>query len=172
MFNLFFCMNYMIKPHPAVVFFPVALIISAGFFGLIGLFFRRGLVKEIIFWQLLVAIATIIAAIYTGLQEAESIPVNHKIKELLLVHKRNASIIFGLCLFLCVWLGLRKKNMRLGEYASWLAFLLILSVAVGYQGALGKSMVYKEGAGVKPMEEKIKSQFTKDRIESSVENEY
>jgi uncharacterized membrane protein len=89
------------------------------------------------------------AAIYTGLIE-EKLMINpdQELAEIMEAHKRNAYIICTFLLGLTVWMGIRKKEMKLLEYMAWTAFLMIGSVSIGYQGYSGTQMVFKEGTGI------------------------
>jgi uncharacterized membrane protein len=140
----------MSQVHPFIVHFPIALIISAFIFTFIGLFYRRGLFKEVVFWNLIFGLMASAAAIYTGLVDEKNLvnPDQH-VTEIMEAHKRNAYIICTFLLGLTVWMGFRKKEMRMLEYMAWTAFLMIGSVSIGYQGYSGTQMVFREGTGIK-----------------------
>jgi uncharacterized membrane protein len=122
----------MSQVHPLIVHFPIALIISAFIFTLIF------------------GLLTSALAIYTGLQEEKNMANSDgQVAEILEAHKRNAYIICSFLLGLAVWMGLRKKDMRLLEYIAWTAFFMIGSVGIGYQGYSGTQMVFREGKGVR-----------------------
>jgi len=138
--------------HPFVVHFPLALLITASFMGLVGIFYRRGLFKEIVLWQCVVSLFFLFLAIISGYSEEERIIGSLPVDELMTVHKKNSYIITILFLLLTSWLVLRKRVMKTVEYASWVVFLTIGGVSVIYQGVVGSKLVYREGVGVKPME--------------------
>jgi len=69
--------------------------------------------------------------------------------EIMEAHKRNAYIICTFLLGLTVWMGVRKKEMRLLEYLAWAAFLMIGSVGIGFQGYSGTQMVFREEKGIR-----------------------
>jgi uncharacterized membrane protein len=139
----------MIQYHALIVHFPIALIISAFMFAIIGLVHRRKFFKDVIFWNLILGLFATVLAIYTGLADEKKLIVTHEIQEVLNTHKRNAYYMGTFLLGLTIWLGLRKKNMHMLEYASWTAFLLIGAVSIGYQGYSGSNLVFKDGLGVK-----------------------
>jgi len=120
--------------------------------GLVGLFYRRGLFKEIVMWQCVVAIFFLFLAIISGYSEEERIIGSLQVDELIAVHKKNSFIITILFLLLTSWLVLRKRVMKTVEYASWVVFFTIGGVSVIYQAVLGTKLVYGEGVGVKPVE--------------------
>jgi uncharacterized membrane protein len=140
----------MSQVHPLIVHFPIALIISAFMFTLIGLFYRRGLFKEVVFWNLVFGLLASALAIYTGLQEEKNLAnPDGQMAEIMEAHKRNAYIICSFLLGLAVWMGMRKKDMKLLEYIAWAAFFMIGSVGIGYQGYSGTQMVHREGKGIR-----------------------
>ncbi|MFN3404567.1 MAG: DUF2231 domain-containing protein [Cytophagaceae bacterium] len=134
--------------HPFVVHFPLALFITASFFALVGLFYRRGLFKEIVFWQNIIGMVFVCLAIYSGMADADALLINHEVEEIVAIHKKNGmmvAIIFG---SLTLWLAIRRKLMSTPEYASIVVFLMIGCIAVIYQAHVGSKLVYKKGLGV------------------------
>ncbi|HEY8401623.1 MAG TPA: DUF2231 domain-containing protein [Cytophagaceae bacterium] len=165
-----------VKIHPLIVHFPVAMLFSAGILALIGLFYKRGLFKEIIYWILLIGITSCLMGIYTGLQEEQIVSTDYNLRDLLTLHKRTAYILSGLFTMLFLWVAIRKRVMRLVEYSAWTVFLLFGSITVAYQGHLGAKMVYGKGAGVEVFEKaKQKLEANKDeenRIHDYLKNLY
>jgi uncharacterized membrane protein len=139
----------MLKYHALIVHFPIALIISAFVFAIIGLLYRRKFFKDLIFLNLIFGLFASVFAIYTGLMDEKQLVVSHEIQEVLNTHKRNAYYMCTFLLALTIWLGVRKANMRFLEYSCWSAFLLIGAVSIGYQGYSGSTLVFKDGVGVK-----------------------
>lgn len=125
--------------HEALVNFPIAIFLSCLVFALIGLFYKRGLFKEIVFWNLLIGVLTGAAAIYTGIHEQEHI-LDRQMQEALELHRRNAYTMAGFFVFLFLWIGLRKKKMRSREYFAWTTILILGSASVAYQGIMGHEM--------------------------------
>ncbi len=132
----------MMRNHEAIVHFPIALFLSAFLFALIGIFYKRGLFKELVFWNLLLGILATMAAIYSGFIEGEQIHDRH-LDETLELHRRNAYIVCALIFCLTFWLGFRKKSMQGLEYIAWIALFFIASASVTYQGFKGHEMSSK-----------------------------
>lgn len=141
------------KYHPLIVHFPIALLLCASILSVIGLFHRRGLFKEMIYWILLMGVISCLLAIYTGLEDEKEVVGDYKVKELLQTHKRNAFILTGLFTMLLLWISIRKRRMRIMEYCAWSFFLVLGGFSVAYQGHLGASMVYQQGTGIKALKE-------------------
>lgn len=143
----------MIELHPAIVHFPIALLTIAALFGVLSLFVKKELFKEIAFWNLLLGVIGSIAAVFTGLIEEQSLVHNDEIHKVLTKHKFTG---FGILIFsfvLLTWVWVRKNKFKKGEYIAWVLFLALSTAAVFYQGFLGGKMVFEQGAGVKPMEQ-------------------
>ena len=130
------------KNHEAFVHFPIALLLSAFLFSLIGLFYRRGLFKEMVFWNLMIGLLATAGAIYSGAAEQEHITDRH-LREEINLHERNAYTMGILLFILTVWMGFRKRNMKTMEYLAWLSLFFVASASVSYQGFKGHEMAAK-----------------------------
>jgi uncharacterized membrane protein len=132
----------MIRNHEAIVHFPIALFLSAFLFSIVGLFYKRPLFKEVIFWNLFLGILATGAAVYSGLIDQALITDRH-LQEHLELHRRNAFIIGVLLISLTSWLGWRRSVMKSSEYFAWISIFFVASTSVGYQGYLGHDMTAK-----------------------------
>lgn len=145
----------MIELHPAIVHFPITLLIIAALFAVLSLFTKKELFKEIAFWNLLLGVIGSIAAVITGFIEEQSLVHNDEIHQILTKHKFTGLGILILSFALLTWVWVRKNKFGKGEYTAWVLFLVLGTAAVFYQGFLGGKMVFGQGAGVKPMEQYI-----------------
>jgi uncharacterized membrane protein len=143
----------MIELHPAIVHFPVALLTIAALFGVLSLFTKKELFKEIAFWNLLLGVIGAIAAVFTGFIDEQNLVHNDEIHKVLVKHKFAGLVILILSFALLTWVWVRKNKYSKGEYIAWVLFLVIGTAGVFYQGFLGGKMVFEQGAGVKPMEQ-------------------
>ncbi|HEX8547490.1 MAG TPA: DUF2231 domain-containing protein [Cytophagaceae bacterium] len=141
--------------HASLVHFPIALFLSCCILGLIGVFFRRGLFKEFLFWNLMIGLIFTLGSIYTGLKEEITPIKTQSMTELLNIHKRNAFILAGFFTSLTVWMGLRKKEMKNMEYVVWVLFLWIGGFSTYFEAHTGHKMVYEEGAGIEAVEDQL-----------------
>lgn len=143
----------MIELHPAIVHFPIALLTVAAFFGLLSLFTKKELFREIAFWNLLLGVIGSIAAVLTGFIGEQNLAHNDEIHQVLTKHKFTGLGILILSFALLTWIWVRKNKFGKVEYITWVLFLVLGTAAVFYQGFLGGKMVFEQGAGVKPMEQ-------------------
>jgi uncharacterized membrane protein len=144
--------------HPAIVHFPIALFLSTSVFALLSLFVKKDQFKEIAFWNLLLGVITAIIAIVTGLFAEQNLIHTEEVHSLLMKHKYNG---FGLTIAFMIaltWLWLRKNKFGKKEYFLWVTILLIAALLTTYQGWLGGEMVFRHGAGVKPVESTLEMQ--------------
>jgi uncharacterized membrane protein len=142
--------------HPALVHFPIALLLLAGVFGILSLFSKRDFWKNLAVKSLVGGVIFFPLVVITGLIEEQNLEHNEAIHELLLIHKYlGISALFYYQIVL-LWYWLRKKIAGNKEYIAWVLTLSLGSLLMGYQGYLGGEMVFKYGAGVKTMETGMK----------------
>jgi uncharacterized membrane protein len=148
----------MIKLHPAIAHFPVALLSIAALFAIISLFIKKDFFQEIAFWNLLLGVIGAIAAVLTGLIEEQQLIHNEEIHQILEKHKFTGFAILILAQALLTWYWVRKNKFGKNEYIGWVICLVLGTVMIAYQGYLGGRMVFEQGAGVKPMESQMKKE--------------
>ncbi len=137
--------------HPAVVHFPIALLLLAGLLGALSVFYKREFWKDLALKCLIVGVAFTPFAVLTGVIAEQNLQHNEAIHEILMIHKYNGFVILFLFQILLVWFWLRRKLFGNKEYIAWVFGLLIGNALILYQGYLGGEMVYTHGAGVKAM---------------------
>ena len=145
----------MIKLHPAIVHFPIALISVAAIFAVLSLFIYKDLFKKIAFWNLLIGTIGALAAVVTGLMELKHLVHDDAIHIILEKHEFTGFGILILSITLLTWHWIRKNKFGKKEYNAWVLFLVLGLALVIYQGYLGGRMVFEKGAGVEPMESQL-----------------
>lgn len=150
----------MIPLHPRIVHFPVALLISAAFLGILALIFKskRNILKEVLFWNLALGIVGAIAAIITGLSQEDTLVHNEAIHSLMETHEELGFVFSSIFLVLFIWMLLRKSKMKTTELTAIVVMLILTSGLLVYSAHLGGEMVYKQGAGVIPMKSIISAE--------------
>src|SRR5688572_5385091 len=145
----------MIKLHPAIVHFPVALISVAAIFAVLSLFRNKDFFKKIAFWNLFIGTIGALAAVLSGLMELKHLVHDDAIHTILEKHEYTGFAILILSLTLLTWYWIRKNKFGQKEYTAWVLFLVLGLLMVTYQGYLGGRMVFEKGAGVEPMESQL-----------------
>ena len=144
--------------HPAIVHFPIALLLLAGIFGTLSLFYKREFWKDLTLKCLIVGVVFTPFAVLTGMLAEQNLQHNEAIHEILVIHKYIGFAILFLFQILLVWFWLRRKLFGNKEYVAWVFGLLAGNLLILYQGYLGGEMVYTHGAGVKAMQMEMGSE--------------
>jgi len=147
-----------IKLHPAIVHFPIALLLLAGLFGSISLFVKREFLKDLMLKCFFIGLIFAPIAVITGILEEQNLKHDEAIHEILVKHKFNGFLLTFFFLVLAIWFWFRKQLIGNTEYPLWIICLLVGSALVLYQGYTGGEMVFEKGAGVKPMEPFFKTE--------------
>jgi len=134
--------------HPAIVHFPIALLIAAGGFYLAARFREQATFYRAA-WLLHVAgLAGSIAAVLTGRSAEGNLTLTSALEGLLENHQLLGYATAWLFALLAIWQYLRQGRGPVLE--QWLfisAYFLALGV-MAYGAWLGGQMVYQHGAGV------------------------
>lgn len=138
--------------HPSVSHFPIALLISALLFELVGQFKKRENFLPFALYVQALGVLGAIASVITGNQAEEAVEHLPGIEPLVEQHERLGTFVLWIGIGMVILkLFLWKKNLLVSK---WKPLLLILSlglaVLVGVTGKLGGQMVYGSGAGVAP----------------------
>ncbi len=140
--------------HPIIVHFPIALLLTATFIGLLAVFLKnkREELKIVLYWLLILGGISILIAFASGLYEAGRVVHNEAIHEIMETHELLGYIITSAFVLITLWFVIRRRKIKTKEL-TLIAFLLLASSGVlVYSAYLGGQMVYEQGAGVKPME--------------------
>ena len=143
--------------HPAIVHFPIALLVASFIFDLIGVVAKDDSFKKAGLYCLLLGLFGAGAAYWTGL-EAESV-VKHMpdIADALAQHKQAGImtlVLFGVLLIGRMVLEARPRIRRSG-YIVYLLVCLIAVINVLRTGYLGAELVEEHGAAVRPVMMKL-----------------
>lgn len=138
--------------HPSLSHFPIALLISALVFEIVGQFNKRESFLHVALYVQALGVLGAAASVVSGEQAEEAVEHLAGIEAVLEQHERlgTASLWFGVAL-VALKLFLWKKNFLT---AKWKPLLLVLSVVLaglaGAAGKIGGQLVYTHGAGVGP----------------------
>jgi uncharacterized membrane protein len=134
--------------HPAVVHFPVALLVLGGLGEATGLLFRKEATERFGSVVVVLGLLTWIPALVTGYLAANTVPLEGEARRLLDMHELNGWLIGGWffgCLFWKAW----SQGEIPARFRPLYAAALLVGVALVVWGAwLGGEMVYGRGVGV------------------------
>lgn len=138
--------------HPLFVHFPIALLIVTGIIALIDLLNGKFQLKKVILWNLIFAALGTIITVVSGFIDADVIPHNLTIHEIMEVHEHIGISLLIVTSILSVWIVFRFSKMKKSENILFVIVLWVALILVSYNGFLGGKMVYDNGAGIKPMQ--------------------
>ena len=135
--------------HPAIVHFPIALLIASVVLDVCGVGFRRASLTQAGFYMLIIGSLGATAAVLSGpehaAKDAASLTVLHR-------HELFAALMILCCLIL---VGMRLGNAE-GLYGTgtvgYLALGGVLIVCIVLTGYFGGQMVYDHGVGVSQLQ--------------------
>ncbi len=134
--------------HPAIVHFPIVLMVSAAGLYIAGWWTRKPLVDVIAFVFHALGLLACITAIFTGDYQADHIVSNPLLDAAIRQHEAlvtYATYGFGL---LGIWAFLRQKSTLNWEKAIFVMLFVGLNVLIGIGAHAGGELVFGHGAGV------------------------
>ena len=133
--------------HPALVHFPIALFISAIFFEILSLIFKKIDLHKTAWHIYIFAVLFTPLAVLSGLKEADRLDLHHPV---LTLHKNFALLSLGAGIFSFLVCLLLKKKFPPHFRPIFLIFLIVIVVAIVCTAYNGGRLVYDYGAGSEP----------------------
>ncbi|HEY9857243.1 MAG TPA: DUF2231 domain-containing protein [Stenomitos sp.] len=139
--------------HPLVVHFPIALLISALAFDLVGVLWKREAFTSAGFYAQVLGALGAIASVITGNQAEEAVEDLKGLAETLETHERLGQISMWATLLAVIVRGYLIRRAPLGPRlrAAMLVVSLALALLVAASGFYGGKLVYEFGAGTDPV---------------------
>ena len=137
-----------LNPHPLFVHFPIALLLSAVGFYLLGALFRKEHFFVVGKWTLYAGTLTAALAVKTGLQAAETVAHDEEVHQIMMRHQYLGIVILILSLVLSLWLAVSKANIPSRKRIIFLGGLLVMSALILQEADFGGRMVFLKGTGV------------------------
>lgn len=134
--------------HPAVVHFPIALIVSAALIDLLALLFRRPHWHQVSLWNLALGVLGAVVAVRSG--TAAAAVFEHTAGTVHAVLERHAqlgTVTMWVGLGLLAWRIVRRDRMSQLLRALTVAIMVGLASTVGTGAYLGGRLVHEFGAG-------------------------
>lgn len=139
--------------HPILVHFPIALLITALAFDLVGVIWKRDAFTSAGFYAQFLGALGAIAAVVTGKAAEEPVEDIAGIEETLELHERLGQISMWAAIAVVAlrWYLLRRQLFGPRMRLAMSVLSLGLAVLVGLSGFYGGELVYRFGAGVAPV---------------------
>lgn len=134
--------------HPIFVHFPIALLPLAFLFYLCGMFFKKENLLESGRWSLCLAALGTAAAVFTGLEGANTVMHDEEVHRIMMVHQ-NLGIFILIASVLLAGASFFFKKMNLPLKLVFLGLIGLINVLLLQQNDFGGRMVYQYGVGTK-----------------------
>jgi uncharacterized membrane protein len=147
--------------HPISVHFAIALFVIAVLLDVVGLIARKREYQRAAWINLAIAAFATVAAITLGFSAELALRPTHAMHQMLDVHKQLAFASLGAVLLLAAWRYALHGNLPRNT-AALVLYVGISLAAVGAMtgaGYYGGEMVYGQGAGVRAMDQFIRSNY-------------
>lgn len=127
--------------HGAIVHFPIALILAACFYELIGILLRKPVYRTVSFWMLLSAVVMSLPSLVTGWMTGTEM-YRGPAPDVFLTHRNIAFLSTGLALILLAWRALARDGLVGRPLLGSLLLSLLIAAGTGYTGFLGGQMMF------------------------------
>ena len=127
---------------------PVALLVTAVLFDLIGLATRRPGFRQVGFWTMLAGGIGGVLAVLSGLQAEEHVAHGDAVHRVMETHEQLGLVTLGVFGVLIVWRLVREKRMASGERIASFVLSLAGVGAVVATGLYGGRLVFEHAAGI------------------------
>jgi uncharacterized membrane protein len=134
--------------HALLNDFPIALLMTAVFFDLMGLATRRVGFRQVSFSLLLVGAVGAVAAVVSGLQAEDHIDHGEAVHRVMETHERFALISLGVFGVLALWRLFRERRMGALERTAAVIASLGGTGVLFATGLYGGRLVFEHAAGI------------------------
>lgn len=138
----------LINSHPLFVHFPIALLLSAIAFYLLGILFRRESLLGTGKWTLFAGTVSAVVTVWTGLQAANTVAHGGDTHQIMMAHQYLGFAVLGISTVLSVWVIFTKANLPQKGKEFFFIALILLGFVIIQQSDLGGRMVFLNGVGV------------------------
>lgn len=137
------------RPHPALVHFPITLYPLSLVFLIVFLVNQNNFFLHASFWSLMLGVLTNIPTALTGWHDMNRTEIrSSQASRLMQMHMINGIIITAIGILAAVIFLWQPPMYDIGLVPLYTLFVIVLSILVFVQGALGGIMVYRHRMGV------------------------
>jgi uncharacterized membrane protein len=134
--------------HPALVHFPIALVIVSIVADLLSVLFKSASLRSTASWSLVGAAVTAAAAIAAGYYDMSRANLSEEVDGYVHLHLRIGWVILAALVILSGWRLFIKGGFSGLQSATYGCLALLLAAIVVFQAWYGGEMVYVHGASV------------------------
>lgn len=138
----------LINIHPLFVHFPIALLLSAIAFYLLGILFRRESLLGTGKWTLFAGTLSAVITVWTGLQAAGTVAHGGDTHQIMMAHQYLGFAVLGISIILSAWVLFTKADLPQKGKKIFFIALVLLGFVIIQQSDLGGRMVFLNGVGV------------------------
>lgn len=143
-------MKEMSNIHPLVVHLPVAFLPISTVFFFLGHVLKKDGMLSAAKWMLYCGTLGAAAAVWTGLQAANTVGHNDAVHAIMTVHQNLGWVTLGLAVILSAWTLIAKPDLQRKAVIPFLAGSALLAAVLIQQADLGGRMVYGKAVGINP----------------------
>jgi len=137
----------LVNLHPLFTHFPVALLISAFAFYLLGILLRKDHFFKTGQWTLFLGTLGAAAAVWTGHEAAETVAHDESAHAIIMAHQNLGFAVLALSVLLSLWLLISRSSFPKPK-AVFLAGLFLIVAVLLQQVDLGGRLVFFHGVGM------------------------
>lgn len=134
--------------HPIFVHFPIAFLLGAAGFYLLGLLLKKENFFIVGKWTLFAGALSSAVAVWTGLRGAETVAHDEEIHQIMMRHQYLGFAILVISILWSLWLLFSKGNIPSRGRKVFVGGLLVMAVIIPQQADFGGRMVFLKGVGV------------------------
>lgn len=138
----------LLNVHPLFTHFPIALLLAAVDFYVLGILFRKENFYFAGKWTLWFGALSAGITVWTGLQAAETVRHDEEIHQIIIRHQYLGISILILSIVWSLWVAISKANIPSRGRVIFMGGLLLLSAMILQEADFGGRMVFLKGVGV------------------------
>jgi len=133
--------------HPAIVHFPIALLLTALALDSLALLVKRPVLHRVALWNLGLGTLGAGVAVLTGYQAAEIAKHTFEIHQVMELHRKLGIATLTLGGLIVVWRLWRRDQLGIRARLFTLLVMLVMAGTLSYGAHLGGRLVYEFGVG-------------------------
>lgn len=136
--------------HPAIVHFPIALLVLSVFADLFGYIYTSDSLRGAGWWSLAGAAIGGALAVVAGLYDMNREKINHEAHERVHTHMKVGFVVLAAVAVLTLWRWAIYTNQANAVSIIYLVVAFLILGLTMFQGYLGGELVFADGVGVAP----------------------